>query len=138
MVKVWRKREGERQRGWYCYYKLQNVTHVTSTRKCTASDPTQELTESCCSFCSLVLQSLMVQSKEDVRNRWERSALEREEKKRGGRERGRRGKRREREREGGRGRETEGGKLESTHQMIPITAPGCAHLAPYSLVCADV
>ena len=93
-MKVWRKREGERQRGWYCYYKLQNVTHVTSTRKCT----TQELTESCCSFCSLVLQSLMVQSKEDVRNRWERSALEREEKKReekkregtGGRVRGRR------------------------------------------------
>ena len=31
------------------------------------------LTVSCCSFCSLVLHSLMVQSKEEVRKRWERS-----------------------------------------------------------------
>ena len=67
----------------------------------------RDLTDSCCSVCSLVLQSLMVQSKEDVRNRWERSTLEGG--RRGVRKRGREGEGEGRER-GEEERKWEGGK----------------------------
>ena len=92
----------------------------------------RELTDSCCSVCSFVLQSLMVQSKEDVRNRWERSTLEGGRKKMGGREGRRKGGEEEggkeeeeegegrREREGGGGEEgvRENKQRSKTHQMV--------------------
>ena len=48
--------------------------------------------------------------------------------------------------EGGKGREGEGKKelyrenkqRSKTHQMVPMKAPGCTHLTPHCLVCADV
>ena len=76
----------------------------------------------------------MVQSKEDVRNRWERSTLEREERKwerRGEREG-------EGRTEGGIDREREKAVREKHIKWFPMKAPGCTHLTPHRLVCADV
>ena len=80
----------------------------------------------------------MVQSKEDVRNRWERSTLEggRGGVEEGGGRKGREREERKKEREGGEGEVRENKQKSKTR--FPMKATGCTHLAPHRLVCADV